>query len=332
MKLLDKPKIIIPIFFVLAVIVGVVSYRFIGQTPVVTLSDSSTSTVQSESTINSVDLSFPKSGRLAEVSVVVGSQVKKGDTIASLDAGDSLGAVNQTKGALELAKAQYASLNVQYANAKLQQDTLVSNAHRTLLSSGLSAVAKSTDTNTSASVVDNNSAPQISGTYTCDKEGSYEIAPYASGATSGYSFLFSGLEQGTGNVAYYTSQTLGSCGLYILFPVGYSSSNVKWVVNIPNMKSSGYAANKNAYDLAVATRDQVLNQLEANLGKNGSSDANVAQASVDAAQGAYQAALAAYKNNLIIAPIDGVVTFLDSHLKIGQSVTANKTVITIANK
>jgi multidrug efflux pump subunit AcrA (membrane-fusion protein) len=324
---LEKPKVVIPAVFIIAVIIGAVSYGFIGRAPVTTSSPDSNIPSPIGSTDNSVDLAFSKTGRLGALSVAVGSSVKKGDVLASLDAGDALGAVNQARGALELAKAQYASMNVQYANTKNQQDVLVENAFRTLLSSNLIATPKNSSVDVSS-----NRTPQISGTYTCNKEGSYEIDPYASNVESGYSFTFSGIEEGVGNVLYYTAQPLGSCGLFIQFPAGYYAGSVNWIVNIPNTKSASYATNKNAYDLAIATRDQVLKQFEANLGINGSSGANVAQASIDAAQGAYEAAQAAYRNNLIISPIDGVVTFVDSDLKIGQLVNTNKTVITVIMK
>jgi multidrug efflux pump subunit AcrA (membrane-fusion protein) len=337
-SIIHKPKILVPTVLVIAVIIGLVSYRLIGQTPVVNVpadagaSYIATSSDGSIADDNSVDLAFPKAGRVSAVSVQTGDVVAAGQVLASLDAGDALGAVNQAKGALELAKAQYASLNVQYANAQKQQDVLVANARRTLLSGGLSATAVHAATDQSTAAVDNSQAPTITGTYTCDKEGSYEVQTYQSGAESGYSFNVTGLENGQGAVTYYTAQPLGTCGLFIQFPTNYFAQNVKWVIDIPNAKSSSYAANKNAYDLAVATRDQVLKQLEANLGQNGSSDANIAQASIDAAQGAYETALGAYQNNLIVAPMAGTVTFVDSHLKVGQSVTANKAVITVTKK
>ena len=330
---LERPKIVIPTVFIIAIIVGFYSFKFIGQAPVVNLSDISSSTILSIGRAeDSVELSFPKAGRLASLSVGVGDPVRQGDILASLDAADALGAVIQTKGTLELAKAQYASLNVQYANVKTQQDVLVANAYRTLLTSGLSAVAHKPDYDTSNMAIDSRQVLQITGTYTCGKEGNYEINPYPSEAGTGYSFTFQGLEKGSGDVTYYTPQPLGSCGLFVQFPVGYSAGDTKWVIDIPNTKSANYAANRNAYDLAVANRDQVLKQLEANLGQGSTTDANIAQAAVDAAQGAYEVALANYQNDLIVAPANGIVTFIDSHLKVGQAVTVNKTVITIAKK
>ena len=327
-KLIHQPKKIITIAAVIALVVGIFLFRTIGVAPHVVLPSAQDSAGQASSvnvvssTDNSYDLAFPQGGRVASVSVKVGDHVTKGQLLATLDSGSALGAVNQAKGALELAQAQYASTDVQYANAKKQQDVLVQNAYRTLLSSNLAAVP---------SVQDDSHNPTISGTYTCASEGTYEIDPYPSGANSGYSFTYSGLEKGGGVVTFNTPQALGSCGLYIQFVQGFEGAT-KWTVSVPNTKSTTYVTNKNAYDLAVTTRDQVLSQYAANLGQNGSQSANTAKAAVDAAQGVYQAALGAYQNSLIVAPISGTVTFVDSDLKVGQSVTASKAVISITTQ
>ena len=58
----------------------------------------------------------------------------------------------------------------------------------------------------------------------------------------------------------------------------------------------------------------------------------MAKATVEAARGAYQAALGAYQNNLIVAPVDGVVNFVDKNIVEGQSVTAGKNVISLTVK
>ena len=190
LNIIHRPKIFIPSIILVAIAILVGFYNYVGQKPVVVLpTDTSMQTYSSNgSYADSVDLAFPKVGRVAAVSVKVGDTVKKGDVIASLDANDALGAINQAKGALELARAQYASLDVQYMNAKNQQDTLVANARRTLLSSGLVAIANNTDKNNTYAI-DNNQVPIITGTYSCDKEGPYEINPYSSAGTdSGYSF------------------------------------------------------------------------------------------------------------------------------------------------
>jgi biotin carboxyl carrier protein len=317
--ILSKPRKILPIVFVVALVIGLVAIRFVGNPPTVADFQNSTSTNISTDG-NTISLSFNTSGRVASVSVVIGDKVTKGETLATLDAGVALGAVNQAKGALDLAKAQYGSLSIQYQNAKSQQDILVNNAYRTLLSSGLQAIP--------FGIADETHNPIVTGTYTCDKVGVYEIDPYVSSVDSGYSFNISGIETGSGNVTYGNPQPFGTCGLSITFVKGFSGS-AKWTVTIPNTKSASYQINKNAYVSAVSTRDQVLSQLSANLGQNGSTSADVSSASIQAAQGAYEAALAQYQNNIVVAPLDGTVTFVNQNLKVGQSVTAGQSVITI---
>lgn len=330
-RALNKPRIVTFSSLIIALMIGGALYTQVGRAPIVNLPATQGLTNTTDETLgNSVDLSFIKAGRVSNVFFTNGSQVKKGDIIATLDSSDVLGTLNQAKGALELAKAQYASLDIQYANAKKQQDLLVLNARRVLLSSNITAIAK--DRYNTNELNDSKQIPQITGTYTCDKEGIYDLTPYTSGVQSGYSFNFTGLENGTGNVTYHTPQPLGSCGLMIQFPEGYYASSEKWIIEIPNKRSSTYVTNKNAYDLAIANRDQVLSQYEANLGKNGSSDANIARAAVSSAEGAYEAAQAAYNNTTIVAPIDGTITFIDSHLKVGQTINANKTLITISKQ
>lgn len=332
-KFLHAPKIAITLVLIAALGVAYYYHDKLGNPPIVNVPESISAQKQTApNTGGAVDLAFLRTGRLATLAVKQGDLVKQGDVLATLDAQDALGTLNQAKGALELAKAQYASLDIQYSNAKQQQDVLVENAHRTLLSSGLTAIAVEPENKTRTQPVDNSQAPTMTGTYTCGKEGQYRVSPYRSSAATGYTLNFSGLESGTTAMTYHTPQALGSCGLFIQFPEGYSETNIDWVIDIPNTKSSGYAQNKNAYDLALATREQVLKQLEANLGKDGSSDANIAKAAVDAAQGAYDAALANYQNASLVAPASGVVTYVDNHLNVGETVTQNKTVITIITK
>lgn len=322
----NNPKVAIPAILVIAVIAGFFTFRSVGKAPIVNIPAASSTqtdgTVVTNSSDNVFDLAFPKGGRVSTVSLQVGAHVTKGQVLATLEANDALGGVTQAKGALELAQAQYASLDVQYANAKKQQDVLVQNAYRTMLSNGLAAVP---------TVQDDSHTPTISGTYSCDSTGSYVIAPYASGTNSGYSFTYSGLEKGGGEITFNTPQPLGTCGLFVTFQKGFSGAT-KWTVSIPNTQSASYVTNKNNYDLALTTRDQVLSQYAANLGKNGSSAANTAKAAVDSAEGVYQAALGAYQTNVIVAPVNGTVSFVDQDLKSGQSVTANKTVISITTK
>jgi len=81
---------------------------------------------------------------------------------------------------------------------------------------------------------------------------------------------------------------------------------------------------------SLENKEKVLSDLAFTIGDG--SDTSVAKATVNAARGAYEAALGAYDNNLVISPADGVVNFIDDNLKVGQSATPNKTVISITVK
>lgn len=321
-KILSKPKIIIPVFVIAAVIILIYSYNRVGKAPIVNIAPEIDKTAISNS-INIINLSFPKSGRIEKVSVSNGQNVTKGEILAKLVSTDAEGTVAATKGALELAEAQYSSLNLQYKNTKSQQDLIVKNAYQTLLSNGLEGTPNIQDPN----------VPIISGTYSCTKEGSYEINPYySSDADSGISFDYKGLETGNASVKYDNAVALGSCGLQIKFKkITYFNPNTKWTINIPNTKSSVYLTNKNAYELALETRDKVLSELSKTIGTD-SGDTSVAKAAVNAARGSYEAALGAYANNIIVAPDDGTINFVDKDLKVGQSIIANKNVISIITK
>lgn len=322
-KVFTNPKKVIPVAAVIVVVASLYIYNNIGKSPEI---PSSILTTNNEATIlpgSNVSLSFAQSGRLQEVLVKTGDNVHKGQVLAKLSAPQAEGAVSQAKGALDLALAQYASLNIQYKNAKKQQDLIVQNAYRTLLSSGLEGVSSVQDQNT----------PIISGTYTCDKEGIYVLKPYTSGdEDTQISINFSGIEKGVMPLKYNNPVPLGNCGLQVKFlHVTNFNPLVIWTISIPNTKSSTYLANKNAYDLAVETREKVLSELSANLGED---DANtsVAKAQIDAAKGAYEQALGAYQNYIITSPVEGIVNFIDSNLKVGQSISANKSIISISAK
>lgn len=327
--LLAKPLFTTVAALIVCAIAGVIIVPQIGNAPAVPAAleqqvvSTTTTNVSAAATGSAVQLAFPVGGRIGSVNVTVGDKVAKGQILATLDLSVASAAVAQAKAALDLAQAQFGAANLQYANAKTQQDTLVANAYHTLLSSGLEARPEGTN--------DESHNPIISGTYVCSKTGAYEIETYASGAASNYSFRAHGLEEGEGPVTYGTPVPLGSCGLSITFQSGFSGGT-KWTVDVPNTHSSSYQANKNAYDLAVVTRGQTLSQLAASIGQAGAApNAAVTSAAVSVAKAAYDAALAQYDNDLITAPNDGTVTYVDTSLKPGQAVSAAQRVLTVTS-
>ncbi len=267
----NKPAVAIPTVGAIIVLAGALSWGSVGIAPTVDKSLIATSAATSTvATADGVNLAFTKAGRVEAVLVKEGDKVKAGQTLARLAAPDAVGAISQAKGALELARAQLAALDVQYQNTEKQQDQIVENAYQTLLSSGLEATPDKQNPN----------APIVTGTYICSKEGSYIIDPYSSNQPdSGFSFEYKGLEGGNAAVAYDSSVPLGVCGLAVKFPRGNFDANTTWTISIPNIKSSTYVTNKNTYDLARANREKALSDLATSLGKN-TQGASVAQEAV----------------------------------------------------
>jgi multidrug efflux pump subunit AcrA (membrane-fusion protein) len=317
---LSKPKIAVPASALVLFVAGFFAYQAVGTPPQVSLpqGDSQIRATSAGSKEGTLDLSFNKGGRVETVLVKEGDSVVAGQVLARISAPDIQGTISQTKGALDLAEAQYMALGGQFETAKRQQDTIVKNAYHALLSGGLEATPDEEDPNT----------PYITGSYSCDKEGSYVLKGYASGETSGYTIRYSGIESGTFPVTHETPASLGTCGLQVRFPDEFFSANTTWTIDIPNKASSSYVANKNAFDLAVANRDKVLSDLAVTIG-TGPTGTSVAKAQVEAARGAYQAALGAYENYVITAPVAGTVSFVDEDLKAGQAAVPGAVVMSI---
>ena len=161
-KILSTPKIAIGIAMVIALGIGVAS------TVVHTRAQTElfAGTVQTATGANSggaspqnLTLAFPVGGRIKSVSVKIGDQVKAGDVLASIDAGNALGAINQARAAYSAAQTAYDKLingasipdieiarvalnNAKnaYANTVAQQKVLVANAVSLRRNSGLVAV------------------------------------------------------------------------------------------------------------------------------------------------------------------------------------------------
>ncbi|MDE2030714.1 MAG: biotin/lipoyl-binding protein [Patescibacteria group bacterium] len=344
MKIMNTPKLAISIAFVIALAIGVTSY-FAHQksmASILTQINKIPSSVTSSNGSKNLTLAFPIGGRIKSVSVKTGERVKQGDILASLDAENAIGAVNQAKAAyasaqvayqklmngasttdIEVAKVALANAKDSYTNTVAQQKVLVDNARSAMLNSGLVAVSTINGATTTNS-------PTISGTYTGESEGEYKISVYATGG--GYYFSISGLETGSGVVST-VPVPLGTHGLYIQFPNNFSTNaNNIWTVSIPNKQSASYLTYKNAYQSALQAQTQAiaiaqatvdtaqatLNQKQASAR---SEDIAIAQAQVDSTKGALQIAEGTYNNTIITAPADGTITSVS--ITAGQIATPN---------
>jgi multidrug efflux pump subunit AcrA (membrane-fusion protein) len=310
------PKRVIIISLIIAIAIGIFGYKEINKkvpTPVV-INNSSVTTDSSSSPSKNLSLGFLVGGRIATVSVKAGDKVSKGQILATLDAGNTKGALAQAQAAYDkiingatgptvnISKAAVSAAEVNLTEINKQQGILVQNAHNALLNS-----------TPTAEVIGNYTgydSPTVSGTYTCNQEGTYDLKTYSS--TSGISVNYSGLEQGSFLLTD-IPRPMGTCGLFLSFDKTKNlQSGIEFNINIPNKNASNYNSNNNAYQLALQTKEQVIAGAQAALNQaNAALTALVTAArpeDVATAKGALEIAQAAYENTIITAPDNGTVT------------------------
>ena len=337
-KVLGKPKIIIPTVLIVALVLGVFIYKFVGYGPKNELSTTTLDvSVDQIKDGQVVDLAFPKTGRVAAVYVKQGDAVKKGKILANLDYTDVRGAleiakanyqklINGATGAdIDVAKATVETAQVNFDTVTKQQNLAVESAYRNLLNSTLEVV--------SDGEVSNYIAPTISGNYILNKEGDVKITVYYT--TGGSSFLASGiLDNINGGVNSVVPQPIGDSGLYIKFPSINSSNVSNWVIHIPNKKASNYVSNYNAYQSALESQKRLIAIAQANLDQANTillqRISNARPEDVAAASGALQVAQGAYDNDFIYAPADGTITAVN--MGVGEIALANARVISMITK
>ena len=300
---------------------------------------------------NAANLVFPVTGIVDEVLVRDGDEVQQGDVLVSLqrnallaDRQDAYAAylraeadrdeliAGPTNEARSVTATEVAIAEENLAQTQREEMEKVNNARRTLLSSGLTALSLDGD--------EDATAPTVSGTYTCEKEGSYTIDVFRSGALSGFSFRVSGLE--TGTFTAYTDQpgTFGNCGLYLTFTAGDAYANSSWRIKVPNTQSASYISNLNAYELALEQAENNIRSAEQAL-ELATGQATVenaaprtealtrANANVASAAARLSAIDAGLNDRIIRAPFDGSITNID--VLPGETVGTNPIVTVLAN-
>jgi HlyD family secretion protein len=294
------------------------------QTGVVKLQDIQKTVLATGQVVSStdLDLSLQSSGMISKVYVKEGDVAHAGQLLAEEDTSDLVSQLHNAEAGLTIAKQQASTAKSNLENVTAEQNTLVANAKNTLLNSTPMALV----------IGDNNGydAPTVSGTYTCDQEGTYDLKTYYS--TSGISVSYTGLEQGSFLLTD-VPRPMGKCGLFLSFDKTKSlQAGIEYNVNIPNKNAPNYNANQNAYQLALTTKEQTINGAQAVLDQANASltalvtaarpeDVATAQAQMDNAEGTVQIARAAYENTIITAPNDG--TIVSVAITPGQIATAN---------
>jgi HlyD family secretion protein len=303
-------------------------------------------TILASGTITSqslLGLGFKNAGNLESITAKVGDAVARGQILAMLNEQDASAMMSQAKAEVATAEAAYHKLingassqdidvaKTELANAqsnydavKKQQDTAVQTAYSAMLNSGIAAIP--IQTNGSSNVI-------ISGTYLGTEQGSYTVR------MNGNGFDVWGLEGGGGTIRYNVPLPVGTKGLFVIFSDGGTYyQGATWNIPIPNIQASTYLTNFNAYQNALQNQSQALATAQAAVTQAQSQlalkqatarpeDVAIAEAEIATAKAKLEAARATYDSNLIISPINGIVTSVDA--KLGEPVPAEKEVLMV---
>lgn len=275
------------------------------------------------------DLAFSTSGRVEQILVAEGDEVRAGDVLARLAPQGRDDAVRSAEASLQEAVAAQQELlrgltdddrqvlEITVANARdaleqttREQDRAVESALRTLLNSTLAAFPVDQEERTPV--------PNITGTYECTESGIYQLEVFRSSAESGFSVRVSGLEQDTIPVSFTQGVPFGTCGLRIQFEESALYNRTKWTVPVPNTSAPNFTTNRNAYEIAQTNRESRLESAAAQLRlaeqqrirdtaptrseRIAQADARIAQA-----ESQLQQARKALADSVLIAPADGVI-------------------------
>ncbi len=368
-KIFSQPKLVITAVGIIALAIGGVSTLihtetlkniFQQQLPV------ATTTVNGEVSSKYLTLAFPVGGRIKNVSVKIGDQVVAGQVLASLDAGSSLGSINQAEAAYTVAQTNYdklvngastpdkevsqaavASATTALANAKqnlLRDLTLAYNNVNTAVLSNTNGMFSNPET----------ASPQfyIAGTMQTSQQLVSDINNQrveVNTALRMWSDETSDLDQGT------VIKTVKNTTSYIVTSRAYLSSILSVLTSYTQISASGNQSTVTAYQNSVIsaktavdaayttiTNDvQMVNSAQAALDQANAAlalkqaparaeDLAIAKAQVESTQGALQIAQAAYDNTIITAPVNG--TILSVVITAGQIASANTTAIEMSSK
>ncbi len=350
MHWLKKHRVVLSIGSFAVLFVALLVYRSITATPTWTTTTVNRGTVSEIVGVSGfveaeavAELSFPSAGIVTDVFVKTGDTVTAGQLLATLGSQKliaeraalvaSLAEATASRSELQagptaeeraVTSATVASAEQALAETKETEARKVANALAALLSNDLTAIS----TNSSEDAP----APTISGSYTCELEGTYTISVYASGGSSGFSYSYRGLESGIASASTNQPEPLGACGLTIQFAEDESYTNSEWTITVPNVQSPTYITYKNAYELAVRQAEQNIAAAENALAiaNNEATAINAAprvesliraNAAVSSAQARIAAIDAQIADASIAAPFAGTIT--DVNIVSGE--TANLT-------
>ena len=267
------------------------------------------------------ELGFEAGGKIQDIFVDIGDVVRRGQTLLRLNTSTLQADLADARANVSIKQAELTNTGTSLDVVTQKQDALVETAYRNLLSSSLEVEPSSSSYT--------QTAPIITGRYT-GPEGSYKVIIRRGASTNQPVISVFGIETVRDvDIESTTSTPLGSYGLFIDFPDTLSSYNdTIWFVNIPNVKSSVYTTNFNAYQESLRERDRAIDAAEAEL-RLDSTTTSIAEAELQQAQAAVSRIQAEIAKRTIRAPFDGVVSVLEAET--GEIVSVGDAVVAVVS-
>jgi len=272
--------------------------------------------------IDLAELGFESSGRVESVMVEVGDEVERGDVLISLDSSDLYADLADTKEEVNIKLAELQNVNVDLADVTMQQDVLVENAKRTMLSSDLYSEPQSRSSELEA--------PIITGNYR-GESGEYKFRILKDSITDlDYYFNVFGIENFSGKIEQVRANPFGSLGLYIQLPDAPSSyDDTTWYVRIPNVKGENYVSNLSAYNNALENKTVAIRDVEEEL-DSGNLEYSIAQSELKKAEAKLQRIESLIQKNVIRAPFSGTISSV--RIEVGEISQPGSPVVTLVSE
>jgi multidrug resistance efflux pump len=347
-SLLQNPKIVIIVSLIIAIAIGTFGYIKINQgtSKLYNQADSQATTTKDDniSQNQNLTLGFLSGGRIKSVLVKSGDIVKKGEILATLDAGNVSGALTQAKASYATAEANYqkvvngatsADITVSNASLEISQATLTHSKETLVLTlnNSLTSAINAVNNNTNA-IFDNpnsdnlelintgitfsnqqlenniiNERILINGMFPQWKQELVGIA-----ADSDLSTMTNHALAHLQTIATYLDDLNSLFTLYASATTNNSKTTMSlYQGNILSARASitSQIALLTGALQAVSSAEENVAQSQALLNQKTSTarpeDIAIAAAQVNNANGAVQIAEAAYQNTIITAPSDGII-------------------------
>ena len=268
-----------------------------------------------------VALAFEETGRVTSVLVKEGDRVAVGQALVYLDSGTLIADLRAAEAEVAVKRVELDNRGVNLEEVRKEQDTLVASARRTLFSEGLAAVP--------ASDTYDMTAPVVSGAYKSEEEGTYKVVvKHRAVASNDMELRVYDLERLDATAVPDSEPApLGTYGLFLSFPdTPEVYDGTTWYVSVPNVKSSSYLSNYNAYQEALRARDKAIADAEAELSER-SVGMTIARAELAKAEADVERIRAELGKRSLRAPFSGIITAVS--VDTGEAVSAGTSAVSL---